>query len=363
MTAAQASGRGLVRQDATVFNVQALRAFAALSVVYVHLSSVDGIGLPFSRGSFGVDIFFVISGYIISYMSSRDSSNFMLKRLIRVVPAYWAATLVAFILLAFFPSMFRVAHLNLELLIASLLFVPHALNGALPVLALGWTLDFEIYFYIVFAASLALSSRHPRFICIALIVLIFAVANAVALSVPILANYGAAMVLEFVFGILLFEIQHRLPARLSRFEPAGLAVLSALALAALVAAPRHVGPYRFLVLGVPAALLVGCAILLESRHGIVTRNPVILLLGDASYVLYLIHPFVLYAFTNLLFPGATHWPLVPKVLLAVCLLAATAAVAAGIHVWLEKPVLIALRERLVGRPSLARHTAAGSSVA
>src|SRR5215469_11129143 len=72
-----------------IANIQYLRAFAALAVVVVHATSRDGLQTSLSFGKFGVDVFFVISGFIMCQITASDSSHFFVKRVIRIVPSYW----------------------------------------------------------------------------------------------------------------------------------------------------------------------------------------------------------------------------------------------------------------------------------
>ena len=72
-----------------IYNLQLLRALAALAVVYFHVTSEAGLGLPVNIGAHGVDVFFVISGFIIAYIGARSPDGFLLRRLIRIVPFYW----------------------------------------------------------------------------------------------------------------------------------------------------------------------------------------------------------------------------------------------------------------------------------
>src|SRR5579864_820817 len=84
-------------------NVQALRGFAATAVFFSHATQAPNLRLPLSYGGFGVDIFFVISGFIISYIAESDPHQFELKRIIRIVPFYWAASIGVFLVALFFP--------------------------------------------------------------------------------------------------------------------------------------------------------------------------------------------------------------------------------------------------------------------
>ena len=75
-----------------LFNIQVLRAVASLLVVHAH-AAAGGLGLSWVGGANGVDLFFVISGFIIAYVASIDSDQFMARRLVRIVPIYWVSTL------------------------------------------------------------------------------------------------------------------------------------------------------------------------------------------------------------------------------------------------------------------------------
>ena len=79
-------------------NLQALRALAAIAVVVFHFGLMPPTSLSFTSGAAGVDLFFVLSGFIIAYSSSRDAQHFLARRFIRIVPAYWIATIIAALL-------------------------------------------------------------------------------------------------------------------------------------------------------------------------------------------------------------------------------------------------------------------------
>jgi len=162
------------RQD-TIYSLQALRALAATMVVlfhaYVHLdvrNIIAGISALVDAGRAGVDIFFVISGFIMVYIS-RDSfgkpgasRDFIIRRTIRVVPVYWFYTFLIATILYMLPQLFSEGKsFSLEHLVASLLFVPwqNSIGDIKPVLNVGWTLNFEMYFYLLFALMLPLKQQ------------------------------------------------------------------------------------------------------------------------------------------------------------------------------------------------------------
>src|SRR5215831_6533142 len=104
-----------------LYNIHLLRVVAALSVVYYHVTSEAGLGLDTSFGRRGVDVFFVISGFIIAYIGTGKPTEFFRRRLIRVVPFYWAATLAVFAVALVAPSLLRSTNADLVHLATSLL--------------------------------------------------------------------------------------------------------------------------------------------------------------------------------------------------------------------------------------------------
>src|SRR4029079_17250141 len=184
-----------MRARATILEIQMLRAVAAMAVVVMHI----GIELRYwgkatiswtDVGNAGVDLFFVISGFIMVFISwerfgRRDAPvDFFVRRLIRIVPLYWLVP-TGYILAGSFPA---------SRIITSYLFVPDfgADAAPLPVVLQGWTLNFEMFFYLVLALALLL----PRLAAIATVSTLLA--TLVLLKVP---YYGQSVILEFVLGL------------------------------------------------------------------------------------------------------------------------------------------------------------------
>jgi exopolysaccharide production protein ExoZ len=145
--------------------LQILRFIAALAVILYHsrgaaqdyLGQTSAIFAPFVYGSYGVDLFFVISGFIIYHVVSRrenDARSFLWRRITRIVPLYWCLTVVAVIAALLFPTMLRSNEdYSLGALLHSLFFVSFV-TRELPILYVGWTLEFEMFFYLATALFL-----------------------------------------------------------------------------------------------------------------------------------------------------------------------------------------------------------------
>ena len=103
-----------------LMNLNMLRAFAALFVVYYHTTSEAGLNLPISIGTRGVDVFFVISGFIITKAALSNPEQFLTRRLIRIVPFYWAATLAIFAIAWLLPNLLNQTKADFTQLLFSL---------------------------------------------------------------------------------------------------------------------------------------------------------------------------------------------------------------------------------------------------
>lgn len=343
-----------------IANIQVLRAFAATCVVYLHSTLPPGLAMPayarFGYGQFGVDLFFVISGFVISSIAIRDPRNFELKRIIRIVPFYWAATLGVFVITLLFPQLVHHTFTDWQSLLTSLFFIPQMRpNGSFePTLYVGWTLDYEMYFYAIFAVALRLSRRNAPLISAAAIVGIMAVAGAVSPGSPAGRFYGNSIVVEFVYGIVVFQLVSRISIeRHNSGRPLELAgwLFGASAALALLLWPWETPP-RWECWGLPAALLLACVVLCERRFGAAIKSRAILLAGDGSYVLYLIHPYIIYGLLRFPFRGADLWPRPVQWALVAVLIASSIAVSIVIHLYFELPVMRRLRQMLPHKPVL-----------
>ena len=146
-------------------NLQYLRAFAAINVVYLHvLIGSNSYNKP-SKMSFilgewganGVDIFFVISGFVMIYSQINNPKTilkFYKSRILRIVPIYWLITFTIILLFLFFPDIFRSFNTDVKKSISSFFFISQLMTKEFPVINVGWTLEWEMLFYLIFGISL-----------------------------------------------------------------------------------------------------------------------------------------------------------------------------------------------------------------
>ena len=309
-------------------SIQSLRAFAALSVVVFHAGQLSGH--PAVIGAAGVDVFFVISGFIMESAAGRTvtAGRFFVHRLIRIVPLYWAVTL-AMAVLSFVPGAFPHLRAPPGHVALSLLFMPHAdpAGDSFPVLVAGWTLNFEMAFYAVFAASLWLPPRRRLLALTA--VLMGAVAAGLVFRPRMVAAqaWSDPILLEFLAGVWLAA--SRVPSR----PWSGLMLATGVAAFGLQAGwPAAEAGWRLLCWGVPACLIVAGSVALEGGwpEGVVAR------VGDASYSIYLMHGFAVSACWRAM-PGS------PPALFFAASVAGSVALGAVCFVGFERPVTRVLR--------------------
>ena len=326
-----------------ITSLQVLRFAAASCVIALHAwQAVSGapngqnVGVVGTFGPFGVDVFFVLSGFIIATTApGRAAGLFLKQRLIRIVPLYWLLTLVMMALLA------RAGMLTARPLLASALFIPTL--HAEPYIVVGWTLCYEMLFYAAVAAVLL----RPRWGWIAALGLYAAASLARPVwGGPGLQFIGSPLIAEFLFGVLIARAPRSSVAAWLT-GAAGVVSLGLLALSGyqgVVTRPEFAGSgdwLRVLVYSGPAALLVYAAVQLDLR-GRAWRA--LAYLGDASYAAYLVHVLVL-----ILIPWtlAGHAPAQA----AAMLFGLSWLAAIGLHEGLEKPMQAALKRALLRPPS------------
>lgn len=288
-------------------SIESLRISAAIFVLLAHMPSLPDypflnyfLSSNFFSGSIGVDIFFIISGFVIHQSLQKFQqggvavTSFLIARAFRLFPLYLLLTLVV--------SGFRIISdrsPNVDYLISSLLLLPYLENSTYidPIVALGWTLQFELFFYLIASTSLFFKKIIQNWIppigilCSVIMCYIFGF------------YYGAPIVVEFIFGFLLSIF-------IGRIRSIPLSLMLKLILASIsvfivllvstgsegtiliglegnsisrmsIAWGLHSLP-RWFIWGIPSLLLVFCCLLLESDFKWRISS-----LGKYTYSLYL----------------------------------------------------------------------------
>jgi exopolysaccharide production protein ExoZ len=258
-------------------SIQVLRALAACAVVFLH--AYPEPHLPVGNagyGAAGVDLFFVISGFIMANVAEgRTAGQFLRDRLWRIYPLWWIAVL---------PWLFMVPRGGTFIMSSLSLWPIYAGGYYVPVLKVGWTLSFELLFYLGMTLAIATRAAVP----LALYALFLV--GALWTTNPLLHFIGSPMALEFLMGVLV--------ARLPRHRALGMLVPLGLGLFALTSPDigdiegtlgAHWALSRAWQWGLPAALIVWGTLSLERlfEH---RRFDLPVAIGDASYSIYLFHP-------------------------------------------------------------------------
>lgn len=326
-------------------NLQILRGLSALSVCcfhfrgYIDFENFKLGEILFKNGGIGVPIFFVISGFIMAFTTqkldfksnaTKTISLFYKRRIIRIVPLYYLLTFAWMILGGSFFLYFQGEYF--ARFIHSILFLPQA--GSPPVLYLGWSLNYEMFFYLIFGLSLIFKEKRYLFIIIFFITtyilgLIFKPQNVYLQMATSVLN------LNFVIGILLSLFLNKVSI------PKKYAIL-----VSLVAIPLFIAIY-FDILKVDnelislliTSLLVSSFLLFDYTFHF-KGNKALIFLGDISYSLYLSHPFVEILFRKFKVEGYFNIPyFIFKILVVI-------AVASFLYYFVEKKVTEYLKLKL-----------------
>jgi len=318
-------------------SIQHLRGLAALSVALFH--ACQWSRLDFDIGGAGVDVFFVISGFVMWTVTAGKAVrplDFLRRRFVRVVPLYWLITLALAAAALVFPARFPEVQPEPAHLLASMAFIQHysPAGQPFPLLPPGWTLNYEAAFYLVFAAALLLPGRWRL---AGLAATLTGVGLVGFVWPPIYVLLANPLVLEFLAGVLIAWLvgRGRLPGR----SGGGMLIgAGALIFALIQLSGVDAELWRPMVWGAPAAMLVAGAVAVEADGGW-PAWPGLKTLGDASYSLYLVHTLSIGALAMTL--GAWNPPLFIPLALAV-------ATGSGLACWalIERPMLKVLRSPL-----------------
>lgn len=344
--------------------IQGLRAIAALLVVIDHsfVTLIDRAGhsptyqlVAWLMGGLGVKIFFLISGFIMTVTNRREFESqdapvrFLWKRLLRIVPLYWLTTGIYALKLSI-----QGAPPPLTQLLWSLAFVPHRneLGEIQPVYGLGWTLNYEMFFYVLFAFALLQPFRRG---VIGLVLALMALVAADSLGIThhlggaagtVFDAWGNPIVLYFAGGMLIGCIRlwleprgWLLPFRLYTALAASVLVISIyVAWLVIAKSAGALFPNEAAFCVIPLAL---CA-LSADRPQAERFRPHVRALGDASYSMYLTHIF-------LIGPAGRVWTRLcgdsAPLLFVLAMMVGTSLFAIVVYRLVEKPLLNVFKRR------------------
>jgi peptidoglycan/LPS O-acetylase OafA/YrhL len=309
--------------------VQAMRGVAALSVVCGHAVSArpDMVGPGLAEGALtilasGVDIFFVISGFIIATTAQHNPLDFAFRRAVRIYPVYWLVLLAAFVSsswIALSPEKRPALDLGLTF----------AWTYPNWYLAPAWSLAFELHFYAAVALILAIKPNR-------LFEILFAGLGMVVVALVFrlqLGIYSHPLVLEFGAGVAIAYLQRNGGLRFSRRIP----IISAGLFAAgwywiFVHGSTDPQFARVLTFGLGAGLLIHAVVSTEIEGQ--SFSPVLQWLGKISYSLYIVH----YLLVKWIASFAGLW-LLSTVGTIIASILLSIGLASALHIVIEAPIL------------------------
>ena len=343
--------------------IQILRFLAAAAVVAFHVWGIapDHINVPADTPTLGlwhfghgVDLFFVISGFIIYYATqtslargkSLPPSAFLRRRVERIVPLYFVAILAMTALAMALPAIFDTpGWYTPHHVLKSLAFISFT-DGEMPVVFVGWSLEYEMFFYLALALLMALTQNAWRAVVVAFcgLVMIGQIPGVTG-TIGHYAFFTDPLILEFIFGVFagILFVNGMSGDKHTRAMLFAIACATAML---LVRDPMN----RALLYGLPSAALVAAAAWLSRLRTSTSKlERGCERLGDASFSIYLIQaPLVVFAAQGVaaLFPQIHPHALV--------VLASALVIAAGLmlNIAVERPLLALCRS--IGQPRAPR---------
>lgn len=284
-------GEPATNAEGRLLSIQVLRILAASAVVFqharVHMGYFDGASdwMPFDRGALGVDLFFVISGFIMVWVTQQSDlspTQFIKRRLMRVWPLYALITVILGVVVFIAPGWYA-GPPDILYIVKSVFFIPAyrpEFGGLYPILVPGWSLNLEIVYYTLFGLALATPNKYVTASVIVTALFLVCSSNMDAGAIP--AAYGGrnGIMLEFLVGMLI-GVAHVHGFRLSIGTATALLAFGVFQLLTF-------GKEGLLQAGLPSGLILLAAISLPLNLG-ERANHWIDLLGRASFALYLIH--------------------------------------------------------------------------
>lgn len=322
-------------------SVQYLRAIAAMTVSIYHIGNHAGV--HFETGACGVDVFFIISGFIMwSVTSGKKISpqTFIIDRVTRIAPPYAVLTIVTYLTALYVPAIFPNMKTDFFHFAMSLLFVPHVdpLGSSYPQIVSGWTLNYEMFFYVIFSFCLLIKEEARAMFSVSALVSLSVVGFFIDTKSPLVRTYTNPLLLEFCAGICLAKKSNTLK-RCNLYW--GLLTLT-VGVIALFAWQLIYGmdpeSYRFVIWGVPSLLIVA-GLLIVDYHQKLFSIKTLSTIGNASFSIYLVNAFTV----------AASWRIMKNCSLPIYyIVAVLVSTMGGIAFWwlVERPLTRFVRRKL-----------------
>ncbi|WP_207511395.1 acyltransferase family protein [Longitalea luteola] len=344
---------GSRKNDANIESVQILRGIAALLVVLLHIA-IKGAQYGndalkgFTIGEAGVDLFFIISGYIMCVSTIGRQLNFgqfMLHRVRRIIPLYWLTTTLGLLIFFYKPEIINTSGGETSIW-ASYTLVP---NGKRYLNSNGWTLSYEFLYYILFGLYIYRGTYKAMQLSSVLLLVLVMAGLLFSYPGPTFQFFTSNLFLEFIYGMGVFYLFHKKLIRPNTALGVSLCISGALVLVAetVFELPRQ-QEYRGWLWGVPMLMVFTGFLQLEGfiKGSSARLKTVLLEVGNSSYSLYLIHPFTLSATAICL-----KWLNLAAnaYLFAVILFSVTVVAGYLVYMYIERPLVAVSKQFLAKR--------------
>lgn len=312
-----------IKEKKEIYSIQYARGFAALFVFFSHYKdtinnslTINGKGLGdflFMNGGFGVDLFFVISGFVILMSTEKSSSrrmnciDFLIKRFFRIYPLLIVTVLTIGFLRGYDMHRILISIIPLHLNYSSM--APYFNYNVLYV---AWTITYELIFYAVFLLAMVINHKYRGAICILLLSIMFSLIRVytgdgvtfdaksnidishLGVFTPIASVLSSPIILNFILGMLSYTFYKFLVNNLNKSSYLKIPMILLMSTCILFLFSDSVlkghGPLKW---GGISFILITTITLYENSLGIQKRKGW-LFLGDISYSLYMVHPIVLW---------------------------------------------------------------------